>query len=169
MLKEFKVIRHVIFVIVLCVLVASVHAERGSGEALHIAGSPESDNSRLAAMGSVNVSAAPFLADPTGEKDTTDALQRAIVFARDHQMVCLLPSDRYRVSDTLSCIQYRPIRRDGKRRGHSRLSLCAAWFTRRPEAPSHYFGPSFSRLHRSCETEICRSLLGPRHGYRGFR
>lgn len=72
---------------------------------------------RSTSMGFVDVTAEPFFADPTGDKDATDALQQAIVYARDHQMVCLLPSGTYRVSDTLSCIQFRPMRSDGKRQG----------------------------------------------------
>ena len=58
-------------------------------------------NRRLAKLGYVDVSAAPFHADPTGRIDSTKALQRAIDFARDAQMVCFFPFGTYRVSDTL--------------------------------------------------------------------
>jgi len=109
--------RNLFSVTVLLVLAVSVRARNASGETPISRVSPQSGNSRLAEMGFVDVSAAPFFADPTGEKDATDALQRAIVFARDNQMVCFLPSGRYRVSDTLSCIQFRPMRADGKRKG----------------------------------------------------
>jgi len=71
-------------------------------------------NERLATMGFVDVTGAPFLADPTGVKDSTIALQRAVNFARDHQMVCYFPSGIYRISDTLSCIQNRYLRSNGK-------------------------------------------------------
>ena len=74
-------------------------------------------NQALAALGFVDVTAAPFSADPQGEHDSTDAIQRAIVFARDRQMVCFFPSGVYKISDTLHCEQYRPLRRDGTRSG----------------------------------------------------
>lgn len=75
---------------------------------------PELGNQSLAAMGLVDVTAAPFLADPTGQQDSTQALQRAIVFARERQMVCYLPLGTYRVSDTLQCIQNPYRRQNGK-------------------------------------------------------
>jgi len=80
-------------------------------------GPGELGNQRLAAMGFVDVTAEPFLADSSGKKDCTGALQHAINYARDHQMVCFFPPGQYMVSDTLSCEQYRPMRRDGKRKG----------------------------------------------------
>ena len=46
---------------------------------------------RTAAMGYVDVTKAPFRADPAGKQDSTRALQDAINFARDHQMVCFFP------------------------------------------------------------------------------
>ncbi len=49
----------------------------------------ELGNRTLAEWGFVDVTAAPFHADPTGATDATAALQRAIVFAREHQMVML--------------------------------------------------------------------------------
>ncbi len=62
-------------------------------------------NQKLALLGVVDVTATPFYADPSGAKDSTQALQEAINFARNCQMVCFFPSGTYRVSDTLSCIQ----------------------------------------------------------------
>ena len=82
------------------------------GEALAELGNPE-----LAALGFVDVTDTPFSADLRGKRDSTEALQRAIDFARDRQMVCFFPSGRYKVSDTLNCEQYRPMRRDGRRQG----------------------------------------------------
>lgn len=61
----------------------------------------ELGNQALARLGFVDVTAAPFRADPTGKRDSTQALQRAIEFARDAQMVCFFPSGTYAVSDTL--------------------------------------------------------------------
>jgi hypothetical protein len=71
-------------------------------------------NQQLAALGFVDVTGAPFFADPTGKKDVTQALQRAVNFARDHQMVCYFPSGDYRISDTLSCIQNPYLRSNGE-------------------------------------------------------
>jgi len=133
--------RHVFFVIVLLVLVASVYAEKSSREAPIAEVSPASGNSRLAGMGFVDVTAAPFFADPAGQKDATDALQRAIVFARDHQMVCFLPSGRYKVSDTLSCVQYRPMRGDGRRKGTRDYPCVLLGSRRTPKRPRIVLAP----------------------------
>ncbi|MFP4055991.1 MAG: glycosyl hydrolase family 28-related protein [Candidatus Brocadiia bacterium] len=62
-------------------------------------------NRRLAELGLVDVTAAPFHADPSGRADATAAIQRAIVAARDAQMVCFFPPGTYRISDTLHCVQ----------------------------------------------------------------
>ena len=62
----------------------------------------ELGNQKLAVLGMVDVTAAPFFADPTGSKDSTEALQRAIDFARNAQMVCYLPEGTYKISDTLT-------------------------------------------------------------------
>lgn len=61
----------------------------------------ELGNQVLARLGFVDVTAAPFRADPTGRHDSTEALQRAIEFARDAQLVCFFPSGTYTVSNTL--------------------------------------------------------------------
>ncbi|MEI8291371.1 MAG: glycosyl hydrolase family 28-related protein [Verrucomicrobiota bacterium] len=60
-------------------------------------------NQKLAAMGFVDVTAAPFNADATGKTDATAAIQKAIFAAREHQMVLFFPVGVYRVSDTLRC------------------------------------------------------------------
>lgn len=76
---------------------------------------PESLGNRpLAALGCVDITASPFNADPTGIEDSTKAIQKAINFARDYQMVCFFPSGTYRISDTLSCIQGLYRRQHGK-------------------------------------------------------
>lgn len=59
----------------------------------------------LLSTGFVDVTHAPFLADASGETDSTVALQHAIEFARQHYLVTYLPSGTYRVSDTLECSQ----------------------------------------------------------------
>jgi len=65
----------------------------------------ELEEQRTAALGYVDVTRGPFRADPSGQQDSTRAIQAAIDFARDHQMVCFFPPGTYRFSETLSCIQ----------------------------------------------------------------
>jgi len=69
---------------------------------------------KSAAIGLVDVTQAPFGADPTGKRDATKALQHAIDFVRDHQMVCFFPPGTYRVSDTLTCTQQLYRRSNGR-------------------------------------------------------
>ncbi len=58
-------------------------------------------NQPLAKLGLLDVTAVPFRADRTGKRDSTRAIQQAIDFARDAQMVCFFPSGTYVVHDTL--------------------------------------------------------------------
>jgi hypothetical protein len=74
----------------------------------------ELQNKELASIGLVDVTAAPFLADPSGKKDSTKAIQAAINFARDQQMVCFFPSGVYAISDTITCLQNPYLRSNGK-------------------------------------------------------
>lgn len=69
----------------------------------------ELGNRELAEWGMVDVTAEPFQADPTGRRDSTQAIRDAVNFARDRQMVCFFPMGTYRVSDTIECIQ-NPVR-----------------------------------------------------------
>jgi hypothetical protein len=55
--------------------------------------------------GILDVTKSPYLADSTGRKDSTRAIQQAMKDARDARLVTFLPSGTYRVSDTISCIQ----------------------------------------------------------------
>lgn len=57
----------------------------------------------LLEIGCLDVTRAPYRADPTGQTDSTRALQRAIDDARDRGLVCFFPTGTYLVSDTLSC------------------------------------------------------------------
>ena len=52
----------------------------------------ELENQHLAALGYVDVTQGPFRADPTGKQDSTQAVQAAVLFARDHQMACFFPA-----------------------------------------------------------------------------
>lgn len=94
----------------------------------------------LAAVGLLDVTAAPFNADPTGAKDSTDALQRAINAARDAQMVCYFPAGTYTVSDTLSCIQDLYVRSNGAVSG-GRMHPCLLMGARQGPRPKIVLAP----------------------------
>lgn len=67
----------------------------------------------LAAMGIIDVTAAPFAADASGRTDCTQIIQKAVDFARDHQMILYLPPGTYRISDTIECRQMLSARGNG--------------------------------------------------------
>ena len=50
---------------------------------------------RLFQFGLLDVTKAPYSADPTGEVDATAAIQRAVNDARDHGLVCFFPEGIY--------------------------------------------------------------------------
>lgn len=58
----------------------------------------------LAEMGFLDITKAPYYADPTGKRDATQAIQQAIDDARDARLVTYLPAGRYLVSDTIEGI-----------------------------------------------------------------
>ena len=60
---------------------------------------------RLVQLGLLDVTKAPYLADPSGQSDSTKAIQRAVNDARDHGLVCFFPEGTYLISDTISCEQ----------------------------------------------------------------
>jgi hypothetical protein len=60
---------------------------------------------RLLQLGLLDVTKAPYRADPTGTADSTKAIQRAVNDARDRGLVCFFPEGTYLISDTLSCEQ----------------------------------------------------------------
>jgi hypothetical protein len=62
---------------------------------------PEQVNSPLVSLGLADVTAAPFLADPSGQKDATEALLRAMEFARQRKLTLYFPAGVYTVSNTL--------------------------------------------------------------------
>ncbi len=59
----------------------------------------------LGELGFLDVTQAPYQADPTGKTDCTKAIQQAVNDARDHQMVCFFPSGTYLISAMISCEQ----------------------------------------------------------------
>ena len=82
---------------------------------------PELGDCPLAALGLVDVTKSPFGADPSGEQDSTAAIQAAVTLARDHQMVCFFPPGTYRVSDTIECVQQLYRRANGRVFGGNRF------------------------------------------------
>lgn len=62
-------------------------------------------NRELLALGLLDVTAAPYHADPTGKRDATVALRQAVKDARDARLIAHLPAGRYLVSDTIEGIQ----------------------------------------------------------------
>jgi hypothetical protein len=75
------------------------------------------DNTTLERWGFVNVCLPPFNADPAGTRDCTQAIQEAVNYARERQLVCLFPPGQYLVSNTIVCEQYRPLRTPTRRVG----------------------------------------------------
>jgi hypothetical protein len=56
-------------------------------------------------LGLLDVTRAPYHADPTGAADSTRAIQQAANDARDRGLVCFFPGGTYLISDTISCQQ----------------------------------------------------------------
>lgn len=83
----------------MCILLLSLHA-------LPAKVPPGVDpNDPAFLMGFLDVTKAPYKADPSGAQDSTEALQKAVNDARDFQYVCFFPSGTYLISKTLSCEQ----------------------------------------------------------------
>jgi len=101
---------------------------------------PELGNKELAALGHVDVTAAPFGADPTGKRDSTDAIRRCIVAARNAQMVCFFPAGEYKVSGTLECIQDLYRRSNGAVTG-GRMHPCVLSGSREGKRPTVVLAP----------------------------
>jgi hypothetical protein len=56
-------------------------------------------------LGLLDITKAPFNADPSGKTDSTKAIQDAVNESRNKQLVCFFPSGTYLISDTISCEQ----------------------------------------------------------------
>lgn len=61
----------------------------------------ELGNQALARKGLVDATAAPFNADPSGVTDSTDAINAALLFGREHHLVTYLPVGDYTISGTI--------------------------------------------------------------------
>lgn len=88
---------------------------------LDLSAPKEMEHQRLAASGYVDVTVQPFSADPTGKTDSTQTIQAAVTFARDHQMACFFPPGTYLLSDTLTCVQQLYQRSSGRVFGGNRF------------------------------------------------
>ncbi len=62
-------------------------------------------NRVLLAAGLLDVTAAPYHADPSGKHDSTAAIRQAIKDARDARLIAHFPAGRYLVSDTIEGVQ----------------------------------------------------------------
>ncbi|MCA9136702.1 MAG: hypothetical protein KDB00_08085 [Planctomycetales bacterium] len=76
-------------------------------------------NDPLYKSGLLDITKAPYSADPTGVQDSTQAIQRAVNDARDNSLVCFFPQGTFLISDTISCEQQvekldRPRATDGR-------------------------------------------------------
>lgn len=59
---------------------------------------------QLMHTGFVDVTKQPFLADPSGRKDSTKPIADAVFFGRHHKMAVYFPEGDYLVSDTIPCM-----------------------------------------------------------------
>jgi hypothetical protein len=62
-------------------------------------------NTSSLSYGLLDITLAPYNADPTGLTDSTVAIQTAVNYARDNKLVCFFPTGTYLISDTISCEQ----------------------------------------------------------------
>lgn len=58
----------------------------------------------LAARGLIDVTAAPFDADPSGERDSSEAIQAAVTFGREHKLALWFPLGSYLVTRSIHCV-----------------------------------------------------------------
>ena len=61
-------------------------------------------NQEIARNGLIDLTAAPFDADPTGEADSSDAIQAAVTFGRRHKLAVFFPAGTYLISRTIDCV-----------------------------------------------------------------
>ncbi|MFW6286317.1 MAG: glycosyl hydrolase family 28-related protein, partial [Candidatus Sumerlaeota bacterium] len=61
-------------------------------------------NREMAERGLIDVTAAPFHADPGGDRDSSDAIQDAVSFGREHKMAVFFPAGTYLITRTIECV-----------------------------------------------------------------
>jgi hypothetical protein len=109
---------------------------------LHLEVPAELEDRESAALGLVDVTKGPFRADPSGKRDSTSALQAAVTFARDHQMVSFFPPGTYRLSDTLECVQQLYRRANGRVFGANRFPSLLVGSRAGPARPRLLLAPN---------------------------
>ena len=83
--------KHVACLVVAVMSATSAYAAAGASGGVD-------PNDRLLQLGLVDVTNPPYLADPTGARDCTEAIQRAVNDARDSGFVCYFPEGTYAIS-----------------------------------------------------------------------
>ena len=58
-------------------------------------------------LGIVNVVHPPYSADPSGQQDSTRAIQSAVEYGRANKLTVFVPNGTYRLTDTLNCTEHR--------------------------------------------------------------
>ena len=101
----------------------------------------ELGNRKLALLGFVDVTAKPFYGDPTGQKDSTKAIQDAINFARDAQLVCFFPKGTYVVSNTIILRQGIHMRSNKRRIINNRMMPCVLVGSQKGKGTKDYKRP----------------------------
>lgn len=79
---------------------------------------------KLLESGFIDITAAPFSADPTGKVDSTKVIQEAVVFGRHHHLAVWFPYGEYLVNDTIQC---RVGWSDERTFNHLYLPFCELW------------------------------------------
>ncbi len=96
----------------------------------------------LVRCGIIDVTRPPFNADRTGASDATQALNSALAYARDLQLISYFPAGTYRITDTLECAQGL-YRRQGGNVLHHRLGPCVLVGSRAgTERPKLFLAPN---------------------------
>jgi hypothetical protein len=84
------------FIILLCLVVGFWTMQSGA-----LASSTQLNSAELAAMGYLDVTQAPYNADPAGKSDATAAIQQAMDDGYTNRMAIFLPEGTYKISNTL--------------------------------------------------------------------
>ncbi len=122
-------------------MAATVYGPVGDGISLEV---PELNSSHtMIDQGLLDVTKPPFMADASGTQDSTEALQHAIHFAREHGLVTWFPTGTYRVSDTLECDQHLFVRSTGLLAGQREEGPCVMVGSRAgAQRPKIYLAPA---------------------------
>ena len=103
-------------------IAGTVFGPVGDGVALDVPELPADQS--LLHYGILDVSKAPFHADPAGDADSTEALRSAARYAQQHHLVVYFPAGRYRVTETIDCTQGLYLRTTERLIGHREEGPC---------------------------------------------